>query len=147
MPYRVLKNPVIPVEPFLEFEKNGHIDGHDFINKYFRQEALGTYINACEVANIEFVGPYSQTYLDLPIDYAKIRSGQTKYVVRNLFKKLYPDEELPVKIPMPRPMNIWLQDWEGPKRPEFISNCVSSMTGDQKWMIWCLEHFLNNHGG
>ena len=147
MPYRVLKNPVIPVEPFLEFEKNGHIDGHDFINKYFRQEALGTYINACEVANIEFVGPYSQTYLDLPIDYAKIRSGQTKYVVRNLFKKLYPDEELPVKIPMPRPMNIWLQDWEGPKRPEFISNCVSNMTGDQKWMIWCLEHFLNNHGG
>lgn len=146
MPYRVLKKPLIPVEPFVEFEKNGYIDGHDFINKFFRQEALGTYTNACAAAGIEFIGPYSLTYLDTPIDYTRIRSGDTKYVIRDLFKKLYPNEDLPAKIPMPRPMNVWLEHWEGPKRPEFIPHSTANMTGDQKWMVWCLERFLNKYG-
>lgn len=78
MPYKVLKNPVMPLKPYLEFEKNGHIDGHNFINKYFRQEALGTYTNACKAAGIEFVGPYSLTALDVPIDYERIRKGDAK---------------------------------------------------------------------
>lgn len=143
MPYKVLKHPNMIVEPYLEFEKNGHIDGHDFINKYFRQEALGTYHNACETAGIEFVGPYSTTYLDGPIDYARIRSGETKYLVREVFEKLYPNVLMPAKIPMPRPMNEWFEEWKGPQREEFVSNCVSNLSGDQKWMLWALETYLN----
>lgn len=143
MPYKVLRNPVIPIEPFAQFEVDGHIDGHSFINKYFRQEALGTYINACETAGVDFVGPYSLTYMDCPIDYKRIRSGDTKYIVRELFRELYPDEEIPKKIPMPRPVSEWLMDWKGPERPEFIPHCTDKMTGDQKWMVWCLERYLN----
>lgn len=143
MPYRVLRDPVMILEPFREFEKDGHIDGHDFINKYFRQEALGTYTNACETAGIEFVGPYSKTVLDAPIDYARIRSGDTKYLVREVFRSLYPDESMPTKIPMPRPMNEWMRDWAGPSRPEFWPHCTDNMTGDQKWMVWALERYLN----
>lgn len=143
MPYKVLKDPCMIVEPYLEFEKNGHIDGHDFINKYFRQEALGTYHNACETAGIEFIGPYSTTFLDEPIDYVRIRNGESKYLIREVFKELYPNEDMPVKIPMPRPMNEWFENWEGPKRGEFITNCVSTLSGDQKWMLWALEQYLN----
>lgn len=143
MPYKVLKKPQMILEPFNEFEVNGHIDGHDFINKYFRQEALGTYTNACETAGIEFVGPYSQTVLDGPIDYRRIRDGETKYLVREAFKMLYSSEDIPRKIPMPRPMNEWFATWEGPKREEFIPHCEELLTGDQKWMVWCLERFLN----
>ncbi len=143
MPYWVLKNPNILLDPFNEFEKDGHIDGHDFINKYFRQESLGSYLNACETANIKFVGPYSQTYLDEPIDYSKIRSGDTKYVIREAFNELYPNEIIPKKTPMPRPVNEWFENWEGPKRPEFIAHCTDNMSGNQKWMVWCLERFLN----
>ncbi|QFJ55855.1 asparagine synthase-related protein [Pseudobutyrivibrio xylanivorans] len=143
MPYRVLRNPVMPLEPYKEYEIDGHIDGHDFINKYFRQEALGTYTNACETAGIKFIGPYSLTYLDAPIDYARIRSGDTKYVIRELFRYLYPGVELPAKIPMPRPVNEWFADWKGPVRAEFVPYCTDDMTGDQKWMIWCLERYLN----
>lgn len=143
MPYKILKNPVMILEPFKEYEKDGHIDGHDFINKYFRQEALGTYTNACETAGVEFVGPYSKTVLDVSIDYRRIRSGDTKYIVREAFRKLYPDVEIPQKIPMPRPVSEWLADWEGPVRDEFIPHCTDNMTGDQKWMVWCLERFLN----
>lgn len=143
MPYRVLRNPVMPLEPYKEFERDGHIDGYDFTNKYFRQEALGTYTNACEAAGIKFIGPYSLTYLDCPIDYERIRSGDTKYIIRELFNELYPGIEMPTKIPMPRPVNEWFANWEGPTRPEFIPHCTDGMSGDQKWMVWCLERFLN----
>lgn len=143
LPYKVLKNPILILEPFKEFENDGHIDGHDFINTYFRQEALGTYTNACETAGIKFVGPYSETFLDSSLDYNRIRSGDTKYLVRELFCKLYPDEKLPEKIPMPRPVNEWFADWTGPARLEFIPHCTDNMTGDQKWMVWCLERYLN----
>ena len=143
MPYRVLRDPVMPLDPYKAFEKDGHIDGHDFINTYFRQEALGTYTNACGTARIEFVGPYSLTYMDCPVDYQRIRSGDTKYIIRELFRELYPDTELPPKIPMPRPVNEWFADWEGPSRAEFIPHCTDPMTGNQKWMVWCLERYLN----
>lgn len=143
MPYKVLRDPEMPLEPFKDFEVNGHIDGHKFINKYFRQEALGTYTNACNTAGIEFVGPYSLTYLDCPIDYTRIRAGDTKYIIRELFRELYPGVEIPAKIPMPRPVNEWFAQWEGPTRSEFIPHCTDNLTGDQRWMVWCLERYLN----
>lgn len=143
MPYKVLRNPVLCMDPYQKKEIDGHIDGYNFINTYFRKEALGTYINACEAAGIDFIGPYSMTYLDAPIDYKRIRSGDTKYIIRELFRELYPDTEIPEKIPMPRPMDKWLSDWKGPMRPEFIPHCTDVMAGDQKWMVWCLERFLN----
>lgn len=143
LPYKALRNPMLLLDPFKEFEVDGHIDGHDFINKYFRQEALGTYNNACNTAGIEFVGPYSLTYMDCPIDYQRIRSGDTKYIIRELFQELYPGVEMPAKIPMPRPVNEWFADWDGPKREEFLPHCTDNMNGDQRWMVWCVERYLN----
>ena len=143
LPYKVLRRPMILTEPFNEFSVDGKIDGHDFINKYFRQEALGTYTNACETADVKFIGPYSETNWIEPIDYSRIRSGQSKYVIREAFAKLYPNVEPHNKTPMPRPMNEWMADWKGPTRSEFIPHCTDSMTGDQKWMVYCLERFLN----
>ena len=147
MPYKVLRQARLILDPYLEYEKNGHIDGHDFINKYFRQEALGTYNNACETAGISFLGPYSETCMGVTMDYERIRSGETKYLIREAFHKLYPGEKLPTKIPMPRPTNEWLANWKGPVRNEFIPDAVGGMTGDQKWMVWSLEKFLDINEG
>ena len=47
------------------------------------------------------------------------------------------------KTPMPRPMSQWLANWEGPKREEFIPNSIRDLTGDQKWLVYVLEWFLN----
>ena len=142
-PVHVLKKPIMIVEPFLKYEKNGHIDGHEFINEYFRQEALGTYTNACETAGVKFVGPYSRTILANKLDYSRIRSGDTKYIVREAFNQIYPSYKMPDKIPMPRPVNEWFAMWSGPTRKEFIPRCTDNMTGNQKWMVWSLERFLN----
>ena len=143
LPYKALKEPQMILEPFIKYEKEGHIDGYEFINEYFRREALGTYINACNTADIQFIGPYSETYLSKQIDYSRIRAGDTKYLVREVYRFLYPDSRIPHKIPMPRPMEEWLALWEGPKRAEFWPDCHKNMTGDQKWMLFILEMFLN----
>lgn len=41
-------------------------------------------------------------------------------------------------------MNEWFKDWAGPTREEFLPNSTAKLTGDQKWLLWCLEKFLND---
>ena len=144
-PKKVLKEPVEMVEPFYLYSKNGLMNVHEFNRHVYYCESIGSYINATKAANIKCCAPYSKTYMGIPLDLKRIRKGENKYLVREVFKILYPDFESPKKIPMPRPMNEWLQNWEGPTRPEFIENIdMSQFSGDQKWLLWCLERFLNN---
>ena len=44
---------------------------------------------------------------------------------------------------MPRPMDLWLKNWDGPKRKEFKNNSITELTGDAKWLVYILEYFLN----
>ncbi|MBO4797687.1 MAG: hypothetical protein J5494_02795, partial [Candidatus Methanomethylophilaceae archaeon] len=106
-----------------------------------------TYTNACRSAGVEFSGPFSETRLDSPIDLERIRGGDTKYLVREVFSGLYPGFEMPPKIPMPRPTAEWLRNWSGPARSEFIPRCHEGMSGDQKWLLFCLEKFLDYTDG
>ena len=143
MPYRVLKNPGDALQTYRDWEREGRIDPHEFVSKVFINESVGSYTNAISAAGLDFVLPYPETYLAEPIDYERIRRGENKYLVREIFQRLYPNFVIPPKTPMPRPMNEWLKDWEGPKREEFWPHCTEGMTGDQKWLVWCLEKFLD----
>lgn len=143
MPYKVLKNFEMVLEPYCRYASNGHMDSHKFVSNFFYLEGLNSYIHALDVAGITGVYPYAETYLAEPLDYDRIRRGENKYLVREVFQRLYPELTVPKKTPMPRPMNEWFQDWEGPTREEFWPHCANHMTGDQKWLLWCLEKFLN----
>lgn len=144
MPYKALRKSKIISEPFLQYEKeDGFIDAHDFNRNVFYCEAMGTYTNAVETAGIQLAAPFSKTYMGVPMDYQRIRNGEGKYLVREVFNRLYPDFVMPQKTPMPRPMNEWFKDWTGPVREEFWPHCTDNMTGDQKWLVWALEKFLN----
>ncbi len=143
LPYKVLREPQMLLEPFREFEIEGRIDPYDFTSKYYHQEAAGSYVNACETAGIKFIAPYSLTKLAQPIDYKRIRGGESKYIVREAFRKLYPTLNIPQKISMPRPVNEWFENWQGPTRKEFLPHCQETLTGNQRWMVWALERFLN----
>ena len=143
LPHMVLRNPEYAIEVFKQYEKDGLIDPFEFMSKVYINESVGSYLNACATADVKVSMPYAETYLAEPIDYMRIRSGQNKYLVREVFERLYPDFEVPTKIPMPRPMNEWLKNWTGPVREEFWPHCTNNMTGDQKWLVWVLEHFLN----
>lgn len=142
-PFHVLKDFELITEPYWEYEKDGYVDVFEFCRGFFLREAMGSYTNACECAGIELVCPYVHTRLAVPIDYERIRSGENKYIIRDLFKRLYPRYTIPVKLPMPRATNEWLSNWDGPKRSEFWPHCTDNMTGDQKWLVWALERYLN----
>ncbi len=142
-PYYVLKDFSLDTSPITKYEKNGYVDFHEFSRGFFLTEAMGSYTNACETAGIEMCSPYVHTILDIPLDYKRIRAGENKYIVREVFSQLYPEFVAPPKLPMPRALNEWMKDWSGPVRDEFWPHCTDQMTGDQKWYVWCLEKFLD----
>ena len=145
MPYKVLTNFTIVTEPYMKYSTNGYIDLHNFLDNHLFWEDIHSYHNSCTAANIKFAGAYMDT-IHKPLDIARIRRGESKYLVREVFKQLYPDTQMAPKTPMPRPMDEWLESWSGPKRPEFLPNCHINMTGDQKYYIWVLERFLEEMG-
>ena len=58
--------------------------------------------------------------------------------------KRYPKIPVPNKNPMPRPVDEYFKNWEGPKRKEFRRDIdMSKYSGNQKWLLYCLEEFLN----
>ena len=142
LPYKALRNYELIMEPFIKHCEDGFINVHSFFNDVFFNESFNSYKNACDAAGIKFVAPYSLTE-HKPLDLERVRRGENKYLVREVFKKLYPDLEIPAKTPMPRPVDEWLENWDGPKRPEFWQNCHINMSGDQKYYTWILEQFLN----
>jgi len=142
-PSSVLKNPVDICEPFDSYDNENFFDTHGFINKFFLTEAHNSYSNACTTAGIEYYTPYVFMKLDVPLDLQRIRSGESKYLIRELFVKRYPNSMLAVKLPMPRAVGIWLKEWKGPAKEEFLPDCINGLTGDQKWYVYVLEWFLN----
>lgn len=143
LPHRVLRKPQLIREPFEAYERDGMMQSHEFIRREYFNESMGSYTNACEAAAIRFEAPYAHAWLDAPLDLARVRGGESKYLVREVFRRLYPDFTVPAKVPMPRPMNEWMRCWSGPQREEFLPGCTDEMTGDQKWLVWALERFLN----
>lgn len=148
MPYKVLKRGTVILAPFEDHvDKNGFIDVHGFYQDKFFKESTASYINATRLAGVEAVMPYAHTRMISPLDYARVRAGENKYLVREVFNKLYPGFAIPAKTPMPRPTNEWFKLWNGPVREEFWPNCISGMSGDQKWLVYCLEQYMNMFDG
>ena len=142
LPYEALKDSQLILEPIIKHTENGYVNVHEFNRNDFYVEAMGSYTNACEAANISLSTPYAHTFLKPPLDLERVRKGENKYLIREVFNKLYPSFVPPEKIPMPRPMNEWFKEWQGPNRPEFWPHCTDHMDGDQKYYIWALETFL-----
>ena len=140
-PYYALKEYKLVTEPLLQYVCDGVVDVHRFNTDLFYHEAMGSYTNACSTAGIFFEAPFAHTRLAEPLDLVRIRKGENKYLVRELFTNLYSGFPVPAKLPMPRPMDEWLRNWKGPTRPEFWPHCTDRMTGDQKWLVWILERF------
>lgn len=144
-PKLVLSNPVDQSEIFERYRigKDG-IDVMKFMDDVFAIESSGSYLNAFGAAWLPYYDPYAKLIMAEPLDMTRVRNGEPKYLVRGLYSIKYPDMEIPFKIPMPRPVDTIFRDWEGPKRPEFRKDIpIHTLTGNQKWQLWCAEQFLN----
>lgn len=143
LPHHALMNPQWELEPFKQYTKDGYVDVHGFLSHIFFPESIGSYINAGTAAGVECYMPYAMTEMAVDLDLERVRKGENKYLIREVFESLYLGFVVPPKTPMPRPVNEWFENWEGPKRKEFIPHCQKAMTGNQKWLLWSLETFLN----
>lgn len=143
-PNLVLTNPVDMSYLFERYRVGQKIDFMKFMEEVYTIESSSSYWNAFNVAQIAYTDPYKYFKLSEPLDLARVRNGESKYVIRDLFKMKYPDYTIPEKNPMPRPVDYYFANWKGPKRKEFKDDLdMRNFTGNQKWQMWCLEHFLD----
>ena len=142
-PNLVLKHPKDILAPFMPYKKDDGIDVYSFLNNYnIPEKSLHGYLNPAYMNNIELILPYVLMKLDIPLDIQRVRNGESKYLLRELFKRRYPDFTANKKLPMPRAVGIWLKDWKGPQHPEFREFDINELKPDQKWLVYILEQFL-----
>jgi len=141
---QILINPVSMLDEYNRYkkEKNG-IDYISFLKNTHGTGIIQAFDNAIGLAECTTLEPYEEMTLESPLDLNRVRLGEPKYMLAELFKKRYPGLLPAKKIPFARPMDQWLLGWAGPQRREFRENCVSGLTGDQKYLIHSLERFLN----
>lgn len=143
-PEKVLKN-AVSLSPVYDLYRVGEkgIDFITFIKEIYLTSASGAYSNACRLAAITSVDPYERLKMKEPLDLKRVRKGESKYLIRELFRMKYPGLEVPEKLPMSRPAEDWMKDWNGPVRSEFLPDCIEGLTGEQKLLVYSLERFLN----
>jgi len=146
-PAEVLVNPVSMDYLYKRYSPApGKIDFVEFLDVVCTDESYASYDNAFAAAGMPYEDPYEKLRMAEPLDLSRLRSGDSKYIVRDLFRMRYPDLEVPQKLPMPRPVDAYFASWGGPTRPEFRKDIdMGRYSGNQKWLLWCLERFLNQY--
>ena len=142
-PRDVLEEPIDMHFVFEKYRKGNYIDFLGLYDSIVTEESYASYENAFTSAEMPFIDPYELLKMADPVDLNRIRNGESKYLIRELFKMRYPNLPVPQKNPMPRPVDIYFQNWKGPNRPEFKRLEMNSFSGNQKWLLWSLERFLN----
>lgn len=144
-PSKVLTTPVDMSELYETYRlPEGKIDYMKFMDEVFSIESSSSYMNAFAAARMPYYDPYARMMMSEPLDMHRVRNGEPKYLVRELFSMIYPELEIPFKIPMPRPVDAIFKEWSGPARAEFRKDIdMNTLTGNQKWQLWCAELFLD----
>lgn len=143
-PKLVLNEPVDMSYLFEKYRQGDNIDFLRFMDEVFSIESSSSYFNAFKAADIAYCDPYSRLIMAEPLDLKRVRNGEPKYLIRDLFKMKYPNFPVPFKNPMPRPVDYYFANWSGPTRSEFKENInLDKLSGNQRWQLYCLEEFLN----
>jgi len=143
-PSRVLRAPKSIEHVYATYKRGNTIDVQGFLKTVHGRGIIQVFDNSISAADCGVEEPYEHLRLGIPLDMNRIRSGEPKYILRKVFADLYPGWKIPDKIAFARPMDAWLSSWKGPTRREFLPNLdLDQFTGEQKWLIFCLERFLN----
>ncbi len=121
----------------------GFVDLPAFLRDVHGPGITQAFDNALGAAGVAMIEPYERLRLDVPLDLARVRAGESKYILRELFAKRYPGLAVPDKLAFVRPMDRWLADWGGPARPELVPD-VSRASGEQRWLLYALERFIDD---
>ncbi len=144
-PLQALCNPVDLHDVYRKYlTPAGLIDTQRFLKIVHGIGIIQSFECAIHSAGLALLEPFERLRYTRPLDLARIRSGESKYLLKALFRRLFNGLEPPAKIPFARPMDVWLADWTGPGRPEFKPGADwRAYTGDQRWLLYILEQFLH----
>ncbi len=144
-PSLVLKESVDMGYVFEHYRKGKYMDVLRFMDEVYSAESVESYINPFGVAGMPHVDMYERLRMAVPLNLHRIRNGESKYLIRELFAMKYPEIAVPNKVPMPRPVDAYFKDYAGPTSTDFKGNIdMTKLTGNQKWQLWCLDRFLHN---
>lgn len=142
-PASVLKEPASIHEVYEPYRRGENIDYIEFLKKVHGIGVIQAFNNSTRSAGISVAEPFERMKLKGGLDLHRIRAGEPKYLLVDVFKELYPGITIPCKIPFARPMDEWLVNYSGPKSEVFRSGLdMSAFTGDQKYLIRCLDRFI-----
>ncbi len=143
-PIHALKRPKSMRDYFEPYRRDSGVDVVKFLKTVHGLGIIQMFENAVRAGGCEIFAPFEKLKLGVDLDMARIRRGESKYILREVFGNLFPGFEAATKIAFARPMTQWLDRWSGPKREEFREDLdVTDLTGEQKWQLYCLERFLN----
>lgn len=149
-PERALKTPADILEIFTPWQRGDRFDTAGFLKVVHGEGVTQAFANAIRAAGCAWRAPYEDLHLGSPLDLARIRAGESKYLLRAAFQQLYGEAHVPEKIAFARPMDTWMANWRGPgrERSEFHSDLdVTTLTGEQRWLLWSLCRFLTHVEG
>ena len=142
-PKKVLVNPVDMSGVYEKFRVEDGIDTVNFLKEIYSISSGVAYYYVLRHLGMKWLDPYANLRMRDPLDLKRVRNGESKYLLRELYRMKFPMLDVPEKIPMARPMELWMKNWSGPVRDEFLPNCVEGLTGEQKYLVHSLERFLN----
>lgn len=143
-PAIILKQPADITDIYAKYKSGNLVDVQQFLKVVFGTGTVQMFENAINSAGCQMISPFSRFVLDAPLDIQRIRNGEPKYLLKNVYNKLYPSIKPLEKIPFARPMNEWLNSWQDLHRPEFRKDIrIDTLTGEQKWLVYCLQRFLD----
>ena len=143
-PELILKNPYPIDDIYMKYRlNNDQIDFISFLKYTHGMGIIQAFENAIKLGGCNLIEPFEKIKLRTTLDIQRIRNGEPKYMLYDIFNMKYNNDKLVKKIPFARPMDKWLNNWEGPKRKEFNINCTKGLSGEQKYLLYSLEQFLD----
>lgn len=143
-PLRAVRKPVSVMDIYEPYRQGKGFNVMGFLKVVHGLGIIQMFENAIHAGGCSLVAPFERLALDIPLDLQRIRGGEPKYILTEVFRTACPGLDVPAKIPFARPVEQWFGDWPGPTRPEFHADLATGeFSGEQKWQLYCLERFLN----
>ena len=144
-PGQILAEPRDVTHVFEPYRRGDGIDVPAFLRERHGAGIVQAFENAIGHGGLTVAAPYETLELRGSLDLDRIRAGEPKYLLAEIYRLLYDTDEVPTKIPFARPTDIWLDGWRGPDhRPELsgrLAEHLATASGETKWLVWCLAAF------
>lgn len=143
-PNKVMKVEAEPYDFYKDYNDEPYFKLDEFMLEIYGTATTKYFNNAMKLAGITLKAPYEYIYRDFELDYQRIKNGEEKYFLRELFKERIGDLFVPRKYPLPRPLKIWANYYgEIINKDIFYEDAYERCTRDEeKWLTYSADHYL-----